>query len=128
MVYLPFKEDVRDIVLKGAAALPYKVEAIDKAKDVIAKLTLNYDPKNFPNPALQTHWRAIEALALNEDDIEPYDDSSTQPDYEAIETKAGYDLYSINQTLGASNVPIGETKVNVPQNMKELAINGQVFN
>jgi ATP-dependent DNA helicase 2 subunit 1 len=128
VVYLPFKEDVRDVVLKGAAALPCKVDTIDRAKDVITKLTVNYYPKNFPNPVLQTHWRAIEALALNEDDIEPYDDSSTQPDYEAIEAKAGYDLYSINQMLGASNVPISETKVKVPENMKELAINGQVFN
>jgi hypothetical protein len=34
----------------------------------------------------------------------------------------------IFKMLGASNVPIGETKVKVSQNMKELAINGQVFN
>jgi ATP-dependent DNA helicase 2 subunit 1 len=40
-------------------------EQIGKAKAVVKKLRFSYTPYNFDNPKLQTHWRNIEALALD---------------------------------------------------------------
>lgn len=40
-------------------------EQIIAAKAVIKKLKFVYTPYSFDNPKLQTHWRNIEALALD---------------------------------------------------------------
>jgi hypothetical protein len=40
-------------------------EQISKARAVVKKLRFGYTPYNFDNPKLQTHWRNIEALALD---------------------------------------------------------------
>lgn len=126
MVHLPFKEDVREVVLKDAEELPLKKEAVDLAESIVTKLKLKYDPKNFPNPVLQTHWRTVEALALNEDEIKPFDDSQTQPNYDWIESEAGYDMYSLNQILGAINIPVTK-KISVSDDLSEFAKNGKVL-
>ncbi|XP_054153327.1 X-ray repair cross-complementing protein 6-like [Oppia nitens] len=124
---LPFKDDIRDLEIKGAERQPINGEAFDLMKDVIRKLKFIYDPKDFPNPVLQTHWRTIEALALNYDNIEPFDDSQTQPDYDSIESKVGYDLYSLNQLLGAYEVqPIVKKPVKVYDDLKEIARNNKL--
>ncbi|CAG2118502.1 unnamed protein product, partial [Medioppia subpectinata] len=69
VIYLPFKEDVRHLAVDGAKNLGVKPEALELAKNVVEKLTFAFDAKDFENPVLQTHWRTIEALALNEADV-----------------------------------------------------------
>lgn len=44
-------------------------EQIHKAKAVVKKLRFPYTPYNFDNPKLQTHWRNIEALALDYNEL-----------------------------------------------------------
>lgn len=105
MVYLPFREEVRDIEISGNQRPPENstlsmARVMQLSQNIVDKLSFEFDPKNFPNPELQTLYRAIEAKALNET-FEPFDDSQTQPDYEAIETKAGYDLYQLSQLFGS---------------------------
>ena len=97
--YLPFREDLREPEIKGNEARVVQQEAIDLGLAIVDKLSDKYDPRDFPNPVLQTLYRAIEERALNEK-IEPFDDSKTQPDYDLIESEAGYDLYQLNQLLG----------------------------
>ena len=43
------------------------MDQIEKAKELIRKLQFTFSPEAFENPALQTHYAAIEALALDRD-------------------------------------------------------------
>ena len=47
-----------------------------------------YDPFKYPNPALQWHYKIIQALALEEDLPEKPDDK-TIPKYKQIHKRAG---------------------------------------
>lgn len=42
-------------------------DQIDKAKTFIKKLNFPFSSENFENPVLQTHYRTLEALALDKD-------------------------------------------------------------
>ena len=107
--------------------MPVPQEGLNLAKNIINKLTFDYDPKNFPNPVLQTHWRVIEGLALNQT-IEPFEETQTLPNYEDIESKVGYDLYQINQLLGGYAVqPIATKKVKTYDDLSDMARNNQVL-
>ncbi|CAG2183888.1 unnamed protein product, partial [Oppiella nova] len=98
VIYLPFKENVRYPSIKEAEAVDIEPNALELASNIVEKLSFNFDTKDFPNPVLQTHWRFIEGLATGVDP-EPFDESQTQPNYENIEEKAGYDMYQLNDML-----------------------------
>lgn len=53
---------------------PATPEQIAKAKDVVKKLTFKFSSENFDNPVLQNHWRNIEALALERDEPDKFED------------------------------------------------------
>jgi hypothetical protein len=59
-------DDIR--ALNIGSAVKADAEQITKAKAVVKKLRFAYTPYNFDNPKLQTHWRNIEALALDYDE------------------------------------------------------------
>ncbi|XP_064095203.1 X-ray repair cross-complementing protein 6-like [Macrobrachium nipponense] len=63
-------------------------DQVDAAKAVIQKLHFTYNPEGFDNPSLQTHWRNIEALALNRSELEPVSDHTVPPN-DRILKKAG---------------------------------------
>ena len=42
-------------------------EQIEKAKELVRKIQFAYEPDKFENPALQTYYANIEALALDRD-------------------------------------------------------------
>ncbi|XP_071552521.1 LOW QUALITY PROTEIN: X-ray repair cross-complementing protein 6 [Panulirus ornatus] len=84
--HLPFADDFRNIQIENTIrATP---DQVDAAKAVIKKLHFKYSPDSFDNPDIQTHWRNIEALALNRSHLEPVPDY-TVPDYERMQKKAG---------------------------------------
>ncbi|XP_018013106.1 X-ray repair cross-complementing protein 6-like [Hyalella azteca] len=83
--YLPFADDFRQLDMTVGRARASN-EQVDAAKSFIKKLHFRYDPSSFENPDLQTHWRNIEALALNRRDLEPVTDY-TVPDYARIRKK-----------------------------------------
>lgn len=56
-------DDIR--TLNTESTVKADAEQIAKAKAVVKKLRFPYTPYNFDNPKLQTHWRNIEALALD---------------------------------------------------------------
>ncbi|KHN88389.1 X-ray repair cross-complementing protein 5 [Toxocara canis] len=83
LVYMPFLEDKRD--LSEQMSHPdgdwpkSNEEQVEAARNVIRKLTLNYFPEKFSNPVIQKHYKVIEAMALDldevpqvEDQIQPY--------------------------------------------------------
>jgi hypothetical protein len=58
-----FIDDIRTLNIESTVKAD--AEQIEKAKAVVKKLRFVYTPYNFDNPKLQTHWRNIEALALD---------------------------------------------------------------
>ncbi|KAK9471151.1 SPOC like C-terminal domain-containing protein [Dipodascopsis tothii] len=83
-VPLPYADDVREYPPKQTNATAPD-EAIDRARTIIDKLLMpkGYQPERYPNPALQWHYRILQALALDEDlPAEPED--FTLPKYKSI--------------------------------------------
>lgn len=65
VIFLPFADDIRKLQYPEAPrATP---DQIDKAKTFIKKLSFPFSSENFENPVLQTHYRTLEALALDKD-------------------------------------------------------------
>ncbi|KAG1651402.1 X-ray repair cross-complementing protein 6 [Nymphon striatum] len=93
VIYLPYSEDIRSLNIEQKDS-PYinqptaNDEQISKAKEIIKKLQFKFDSEAFDNPALQTHFRNIEALALNQDSLEEITDY-TAPNYELMSKRAG---------------------------------------
>jgi len=86
LCYLPYADDARVLEMEDAArAAPSQVDA---AKALVTKLSFRYNPLSFDNPALQTHWRNVEALALNRTRLEPIVDY-TAPDPGHIRKRTG---------------------------------------
>lgn len=86
VIYLPFAGDMRK--LKYEETPKANDAQIDKAKEVIKKLSFKFRPEDFENPALQTHYRNLEALALDRDAPEETVDL-TEPDADVIDKRAG---------------------------------------
>jgi len=61
---LPFADDIRDVSIPPVGSAP-SPEALDAARELVAKLSTNYDPK--PSPVAKQYWAALEAAALFDD-------------------------------------------------------------
>ncbi|XP_059150749.1 X-ray repair cross-complementing protein 6-like [Physella acuta] len=72
VIYLPFADDFRKVPFEETPKATK--EQIAKAKDVVKKLTFKFSSENFDNPVLQKHWRNIEALALERDEPDKFED------------------------------------------------------
>lgn len=94
--YLPFADDFRSFSVEGRCRASTK--QVDHAKALIKKLHFRYEPSCFENPDLQTHWRNVEALALNRSSLEPVTDY-TVPDYARIRKKTGALLSILTDSL-----------------------------
>ncbi|KAF7713025.1 ATP-dependent DNA helicase II subunit 1 [Penicillium ucsense] len=89
LIPLPFADDVRE---NPPAVLSVSPDDLtDAMRQVIGQLQLprgTYDAQKYPNPALQWHYRILQALALDEDyPGEPED--KTKPRYRQIDKRAG---------------------------------------
>jgi ATP-dependent DNA helicase 2 subunit 1 len=95
LIPLPFADDIRqnppmphDPPLRAPDSL------IDAMRPVIGQLTLPkgaYDPERYPNPALQWHYRILQALALGEDLPEKPEDK-TVPKYRQIDKRVATEV------------------------------------
>ena len=86
---LPFADDIRQNPETTLIRAPEPL--IDRMRDVVQQLQLPkavYDPMKYPNPALQWHYRILQALALEEDIPEKAEDK-TVPKYKQIDKRAG---------------------------------------
>ena len=86
---LPFADDIRQNPETNLIRAPEGL--IDRMREVIQQLQLPkaiYDPQKYPNPALQWHYRILQAMALEEDLPEKPEDK-TIPKYRQIDKRAG---------------------------------------
>ena len=86
---LPFADDIRQN--PETRLVPAPEPLIDKMRAVVQQLQLPkgvYDPRKYPNPALQWHYRILQAMALDEDVPEKQEDK-TLPKYKQIDKRAG---------------------------------------
>jgi ATP-dependent DNA helicase 2 subunit 1 len=86
---LPFADDIRAAPETHLVVAPYNV--IDKMRVVLQNLQLPggvYDPRKYPNPALQWFFRILQALALEEDLPEQPEDK-TLPKWRQIHKRVG---------------------------------------
>lgn len=90
LIPLPYADDIRqnpEITTLIRAPEPL----IDRMRTVVQQLQLpkaRYDPAKYPNPALQWHYRILQALALDEELPERAEDK-TVPRYKQIDKRAG---------------------------------------
>ena len=86
---LPFADDIRQNPDTRLIRAPEPL--IDRMREVVQQLQLpkaQYDPAKYPNPALQWHYRILQAMALEEDLPEKPEDKTT-PKYRQIDKRAG---------------------------------------
>ena len=95
LIPLPFADDIRqNPAMPHAEPLRATDELTDKMQKVIMQLSLpkgTYDPGKYPNPALQWHYRILQALALDEDLPEKGEDK-TKPKYKQIDKRVGNEV------------------------------------
>lgn len=87
---IPFIDDVRDGPEMGA--IVRTTDALtDRMNKVVQQLQLpggTYNPSKYPNPALQWHYKILQALAL-EDVVPDQPEDATVPKYRAIHKRCG---------------------------------------
>ena len=103
-MYLPFNDDIRDVAIDFPI-----VEASDEqvlvARKVMKKLKMkHYDPEAFENPGLQSHYKLIEALALQVEDEEDGKIDSTLPPFDI----QGQRLGNLSQAFKDATSPSNE--------------------
>ncbi|VDD84872.1 unnamed protein product [Enterobius vermicularis] len=88
LIYLPFFEDKRDLTDQMTNADGEWPKAdndqINAARNFIKKLSTSYHPEKFSNPVLQKHYKVVEAMALNYEDVPEISDQ-TEPYYKREE-------------------------------------------
>ncbi|GFS25608.1 X-ray repair cross-complementing protein 5-like [Elysia marginata] len=87
VIFLPFADDFRKVTYDEECPRATE-DQINKAKEVVKKLTFKFSSESFENPVLQNHWRNIEALALERDEPEELQDH-TLPRVEDVMKRAG---------------------------------------
>jgi ATP-dependent DNA helicase 2 subunit 1 len=86
---LPFADDIRSAPETHLVRAPESV--IDKMRTVLQNLLLPgaaYDPRKYPNPALQWFFRILQALAL-EEDLPELPEDKTLPKWKQIHKRVG---------------------------------------
>ena len=72
VIYLPFADDIRD--LEVPKTKPADEEQVRLAKQIVKKLRIRFDSRSFENPTLQKHYAALQALALEREQVEAVPD------------------------------------------------------
>lgn len=90
IVYLPFADDFRDVP-EGLPLLQSDEDQVNAAKKVIKKLKMKvYNPEAFENPSLQSHYRLVESLALQRQDVEDEGQvDGTLPPFDIMKKRLG---------------------------------------
>jgi len=96
---LPFADDIRQNPETTLVRAPDSL--VDHMRVVVQQLQLpkaTYDPRKYPNPSLQWHYRILQALALDEELPEKPDDK-TVPKHRQIDKRAGQYVVEWGQEL-----------------------------
>ncbi|XP_026320921.1 X-ray repair cross-complementing protein 6-like [Hyposmocoma kahamanoa] len=85
VIHIPFVENVRDLPeVEDDEETGISREQKGLMKDMLETLKFDYKSDMFENPKLQCEYRAVEAIALEEDDLEPFVDT-TKPSNDRLE-------------------------------------------
>ncbi|KAI1408899.1 ku70 protein [Hypoxylon sp. FL1857] len=87
---IPFADDLREGP-DQANLVRTTDQLTDKMNKIIGNLqlpTATYNPSKYPNPALQWHYKILQALAL-EEEVPDKPDDATLPKYKAIHNRCG---------------------------------------
>ncbi|KAI9810134.1 MAG: ATP-dependent DNA helicase II subunit 1 [Pycnora praestabilis] len=89
LVPIPYADDIRQnpetTMVQASDTL------VDMMRTVVQQLQLpkaQYNPEKYPNPALQWHYRILQAMAL-EEDLPEHPEDKTIPKYKQIDKRAG---------------------------------------
>lgn len=92
MIVLPWADDIRsnsEILSKNPKVLPKVTdEQSELAKKLIKKMNISFDCRAFENVELQKFYATLQALALEETNVEPVEDT-LQPHTEGLEKVLG---------------------------------------
>lgn len=108
---LPFQDDLRNInppneVLRSSDELTTQMRTIVQQLQLPKAM---YNPSKYPNPALQWHYKILQALALEEEVPEKVDDA-TEPKYKAISKRAGGYLEEWSEGLAEEAGKVANSK------------------
>ncbi|RDW76989.1 hypothetical protein BP6252_05042 [Coleophoma cylindrospora] len=87
---LPFVDDLRQPpeILKPLVSPDNLIDAMRKIVQQLQLPKAEYDPSKYPNPALQWHYKILQAMAL-EEEIPSIPEDKTIPKYRQIDKRAG---------------------------------------
>ena len=108
---LPFADDIRQNPETTLIRAPEPL--IDRMREVIQQLQLpkaRYDPSKYPNPALQWHYRILQAMALEEDLPEQPEDK-TIPKYKQIGKSLTAAISLLRSELGDVQAIFSQLKI-----------------
>ena len=92
--------------------------------EVVRSVTLkSFNPAKYPNPALQWHYRILQAIALDEELPEKPEDK-TLPKYNSIHKRVGSLALEWAEVLD-SDVPAGRAVEEAPTKKRKLVTNGK---
>jgi len=87
---LPFLDDVRNPP-PSTSHIMAPDTLVDSMRTIVMQLQLpkgTYDPKKYPNPALQWHYKILQAIALGEE-VPDTPEDKTLPSYRQINKRCG---------------------------------------
>lgn len=100
---LPFVDDRRDLEpIKHTPMVRASDELITHMRDIVKNLALPkgvYDPTKYPNPALQYHYKTLQAMALDVDHEDVDQQDLTVPRYKLINKRVGDDQAEFKEKL-----------------------------
>jgi ATP-dependent DNA helicase 2 subunit 1 len=84
VIYLPYADGFRKLTVeKPKDAKEADEQMISVAKKIAKKINFNFDSMNFDNPALQKHYAALQALALERKNVDKIVDT-VMPDEDGM--------------------------------------------
>ncbi|KAI1764567.1 ku70 protein [Hypoxylon sp. FL1150] len=108
---IPYADDMREAP-DGFELVQTTNELTDKMTKIIGNLQLPaamYNPTKYPNPALQWHYKILQALALDEE-VPAKPNDTTLPKFKAIHARCGEYIHVWSQTADDVLVMVREAK------------------
>ncbi|XP_013187774.2 X-ray repair cross-complementing protein 5 [Amyelois transitella] len=139
IIHVPFVENVRNIPLidDDDTNTPISDDQRAVMKKIISSIQFDYKPDMFEDPKVQSLYRNIEAIALSEEDVEPFQDT-TKPRPEAFQNlpeDAFDELFGpfgeapLKRTASKDNeVRSKKAKTDIDESMIQIQISSQGVN
>jgi ATP-dependent DNA helicase 2 subunit 1 len=131
LIVLPFANEIRHIEYESSeSSAPFSDKEREASRKLVDELTVDdFNPRSFENPSIQRFYHVLQALTLNEDRVETFEDL-LEPDLEGLESKIEV-LRNFNQVFFESPIEPNErptrkrnrnsndTGVNEPSNLNK---------